>query len=90
MDGRAGRRPRWAQRRIGLTLPLGDAETRDPAAVVAVWDLRTGAGELVGHALVVVDVRGKRGTVDSIRYDTSKATEAEAMEALERLLRARQ
>lgn len=90
MGEQASKPPRWVDRPVNLTLPLKDADTMHAANIGALWHLRDDAGALIGEARVLYDVHGKQGTIGAIRYDANKATEAEAMQALERVLRENQ
>jgi hypothetical protein len=86
------RPPRWRGKRIGVSVRLRDigrlAEGLQAPHVADMLDLADEGGERIGHAVVVPDARGRRAVIAQIQWDEHKATEAQAMQALERLLTA--
>ena len=85
MDEPASTRPRWRRLAMNARVPFPAADASLPANTPRTYDLTSAAGETIGAAVAVVDVRRRLITVGEIRYDANKATGAEARLALDRL-----
>lgn len=78
--------PRWVQLDVNVTMRLPDVDARHPSYVSRTYDLTSLDGGEIGMAVAVVDPSRRLVAVKQIRYDADRATEAEARQALERVL----
>jgi hypothetical protein len=86
MGEQASKPPRWVRVEVNVTMRLPDADAQHPSYTSRTYELTSAAGEEIGTAVAVVDAPRRLVAVREIRYDADKATEAEARQALERVL----
>jgi hypothetical protein len=71
---------------VNVSMPLRETDVIHSADLMRTFDLPDDAGERIGQAVAVVDTRRRLVTIRELRYDASRASEADARRALQRFL----
>ena len=86
LDDRTGPARRWVRLDVHVTARLPEADARHAAGAWRTHGPTSAAGEEIGAALTAIELSRRVVAVREILYDAARATEAEARQALERLL----